>query len=381
MSTLYLNNAFSKQPLPEAAAAMHPFLRDIYENPLTESEGAEHARSILRTARAEVASLLAARPEEIYFVSSGTEANNWALKGVVHASRKESRHIVISAVEHFSVYQTAIHLQKHGLDLTVVPVDGEGRVDPEEVSRSIRPNTVLVSILAASDEIGVIQDLEALAALKRRHPDVFFHTDAVQYLCYESLDVSALPFDLVSVSSNSIYGPAGVAALYIRSGTRIVPLLQGGLQEEGLRPGLQSLALTAGFGVAARLNRTEKAKWKSKVREWQNHTFSVFDRLKVPVTGSRRRRLVDNVHGIVDVDGEAMVTLLQEDSISASTGSTCSQFAQKESHVLKGIGVSREQARGALLFTGSIYIEPVESDQFAVSFEESLQSLRALKPW
>lgn len=379
--TLYFNNAFSKQPLEESAVAMQPYLRGEYENPLTESEGAETIRAAMSAARASVSALVGAFADEIRFVSSGTEANNWALKGVAAASPRSSKHIIISAIEHFSVYQTAMYLRKEGVDLTVLPVDRQGRVDPDDIARAIRAGTILVSVCAGSDEIGVIQDLAAVSELKRRFPDVCFHTDAVQYLCYENLDTRSLPFDLVSLSSNALYGPAGIAALFVRRGARLIPLLHGGMQEEGMRPGLQSVALIAGFGAAAEANRTQKALWREELQNWQNGMFALFDRLAIPVTGTRAPRLVDNVHGIVDVDGEALLTLLLEDSIRASTGSTCYQFAQKESHVLQAIGLNKEHARGAILFTGSIYENGQSNARLAECLEESLLSLRALKPW
>ena len=378
---MYLNNAFSKQPLEEAVHAMLPFLREQFENPLTDSEGAEHAGAAIRKARESVAALVRAQPEEICFVSSGTEANNWALKGAAQVRRGRSAHLVISSIEHFSVFQTALHLQKEGVEVTIVPVNGEGLVDPDDVAAAIRPDTVLVSILAGSDEIGVMQDLAALSVLKQRHPLVYFHTDAVQYLCYEELDTRLLAFDLISLSSNALYGPAGIAALFIRQGTRLAPLLHGGMQEEGRRPGLQSMALVAGFGAAAEVNIRKKAQWRHNLLEWRAEMFTCFDRLLIPVTGSRSRRLVDNVHGIVDVDGEALLTLLSEEGIRASTGSTCYPYAQKQSHVLKALGLSGEQSRGSILFTASADQDHACGSRLAACLEESLQGLRALKPW
>lgn len=380
MSFLYLNNAFSKKTHARVIDAINPLLANSYESPLTESAGGEEARNLLQKSRLSVASVLNAQPDEIRFVSSGTEANNWALKGSIAASRKSRNRIVISAMEHFSVFQTALYLKKSGVEVSVVPVDSSGLIDPDAVSQVITPETVVVSILAGSDEIGTIQDLNAIAGLKNRFPEVLFHTDAVQYLCYEALDVRSTPFDLVSFSANALYGPAGIAALFIREGTRVTPLLHGGVQEEGMRPGLQSLALIAGFGMAASINVSEKSQWKAELRSWQHELIALMDEFHVPVTGSRKQRLVDNVHVIVDVDGEAMITLLQEDEILASTGSTCSQYAQKESHVLKALGLSQEQARGAMLFTGSMDAA-AETQRFRNSFTEALQSLRALKPW
>lgn len=381
MTPIYLNNAFAKRPLPQVVDAMQPYLRDSYDSPLTESGGGEEARTVLSRARSSVAALLNARAEEILFVSSGTEANNWALKGAVHAARGGAKHIVISAIEHFSIYQTALYLQKHGIEVTIVPVDSQGRVDPEEVSRAIKQDTVIVSILAGSDEIGVTQDLKKLSELKLRHPQTLFHTDAIQYLCYEPLDVCALPFDLVSISSNALFGPAGIAALFVREDTRLTPLFHGGMQEDGMRPGLQSLPLVSGFGAAAAVNLVQRATWKTQLMEWRDDAYKLLRRLNIPITGSSENRLVDNIHGIVDVDGEALLTLLQEDDIFASTGSTCSQYAQKESHVLKSLGLTSEQARGAILFTGSIYVDQQDQRRFSEAFEEALNSLRALKPW
>lgn len=378
MSHLYFNNAFSRRPLTESIEAMQPFLLAEFENPLTESEGAEKARAALEDARIAVAALLKASPSEIFFVSSGTEANNWALKGSIRRGRKN--HVVISAIEHFSVYQTAEFLRKEGAEVTIVPVNSEGIINPDDVAQAIQSTTVLVAIQCASDEIGVIQNFPVIAALKQRFPDVLFHSDVVQFLCYEQLDVSRFPFDLLSLTSNAIYGPAGVAALYIRKGTRLTPMLHGGMQEEGMRPGLQSIALIAGFGRAAVVNLAKKASWRSQIGALQEKAFDFCDTIGLPVTGSRSCRIVDNVHITTDVDGEALLTLLLEKNIRASSGSTCYQYAQKESHVLKAIGMTQEQARGSILFTLDKNHTDADIAILLQCLEDSLRHLRQLKP-
>jgi cysteine desulfurase len=380
MTNLYFNNAFSKQPLPEALKKMFTFALSEYENPLTESDGAERGREALDHARSSVAAILEARPNEIFFVSSGTEANNWALKGAAYAHQKRRNHLVISQIEHFSVYQAAQFLQRQGFEVTFLSVSPEGFVDPEEVANSIRPTTSLVSIQAASDEIGVIQNLSEIASLKQRFDDVLFHTDAVQFVCYEELSMSRTPLDLVSISSNALYGPAGVGALYIREGTRMVPLLHGGMQEDGMRPGLQSIATIAGFGEAASIVAKQKSQWKETLGRLQEQCFATMDSLGLQVTGSRNCRLVDNVHVIADVDGEALLTLLLSEEIRASSGSTCYQYAQKESHVLKAIGLNEEQARGSILFTLSKDHQPSDIQSMLDSFGRSLRHLRNVKP-
>ncbi len=378
MSSLYFNNAFSKQPLAEVVAAMQPYLRDDFENPLTESDGAEIVRDVIQKARESVAAVIHANANEIYFVSSGTEANNWALKGSVW--NKSRKHLVISAVEHFSVYQTAQFLQRQGFDLTLVPVSSAGIVDPVDLKRAIRDTTVLVSVQSGSDEIGVIQNLEEIAGLKRRFPDVLFHTDAIQFVCYEDLDVQQLPFDLLSLSSNAIYGPPGIAALYIREGTRMIPLIHGGMQEEGMRAGLQSPSLIVGFGKAAEIDMIRKSKWKVDLMDRRQQLFDLGDRFDVPVAGSRVQRLADNVLLLTDVDGEAVLTLLLERGVRASSGSTCDPYAQKESHVLKALGIRPEGARGAVLLTPGV--DQTENDiSFCCGFlEEVLTHLRRIKP-
>jgi len=379
MKNLYFNNAFSKQPLPEVIERMIPFLGEQYENPLTESDQADRVRMEILQARESVAALLHARPEEIYFVSSGTEANNWALKGAAYAHQKTKNHLVVSAIEHFSVYQTAQFLERQGFEVTYVPVTREGFVDPDAVARAIRPSTVFVSVQGASDEIGVIQNLDGIASLKRKFQDVLFHSDAIQYLCYEELPLQRIPLDLVSISSNALYGPSGIAALYIRTGTRIFPLLHGGMQEEGLRPGFQSTALIAGFGHAARINQERKGVWKQRLASLQEKCFEVMDFWHVPVTGSRSCRLVDNIHVLADVDGEALLTLLLGEGIQASSGSTCYQYAQKESHVLKAMGMNPEQVRGSLLFTLSKDHDQESNQALLDSFGKVLAHLRKVK--
>ena len=380
MTDLYFNNAFSKQPLPEVVQAMTPFLSQEYENPLTESEGAEKAREILETARKNIAALLQCRNDEIYFVSSGTEANNWAVKGAAVAHHKKKKHIILSHIEHFSVYQSVQFLQRQGFDATFVPVSPEGFVDFDFIAESIRPETVLVTIQAASDEIGVIQNLAAMASLKERFDDVMFHSDAIQYICYEDFSTARIPLDLISFSSNAIYGPQGIAALYVRSGARLTPLLHGGMQEGGLRPGLQSIALAAGFGEAARMNALSKREWKEKLTSLQERIFRGMDSLGLSLTGSKTCRLVDNVHLTSDVDGEALLTLLLTDGIRSSSGSTCYQFAQKESHVLKALGKTQEEARGSLLFTLGKNHNAESIDILLGSLGGAVDHLRNVKP-
>jgi cysteine desulfurase len=378
--SLYFNNAFSKRPLPEVLQAMHPFIFEQFENPLTESEGGDAVRQAIEDSRQNIANLVSANPNEIYFVSSGTEANNWALKGLAYAWAGKKDHLVISAVEHFSIYQTSQFLNRHGTKISIIPVNGQGRVDPEMVAKAIQPSTFAVSIQCASDEIGVIQDHYAISKLKADFPDVVFHTDAIQLVCYEELNLQKEAFDLVSISSNAIYGPTGAAALYIREGTRIVPLIHGGMQEDGLRAGLQSVASITGFGKAAEINKNLKSHWKHRLSEMQTLMFEKLESEYISVTGSRNDRTVDNIHVIADVDGEALLSLLLEDGISASTGSTCYQYAQKESHVLKAIGINSDRARGAILFTTGIDIHPKHMNTAAESLAKNLKHLRGLKP-
>jgi cysteine desulfurase len=380
MMNLYFNNAFSKQPLTEAVQRMTPFLQKEFENPLTESENAETSRAEIALARQSIATLLDSKPEEIYFVSSGTEANNWALKGAAHAHQKTKNHLIVSEIEHFSVYQTAQFLQRQGFDVTFVPVSREGFVDVDDIANSIRPQTSLVSIQAASDEIGVIQNVAAIALLKERFDDVLFHTDAIQYACSEEILVSRLPFDLVSISSNALYGPPGVAALYRRAGARISPLLHGGMQEEGMRPGLQSVALIAGFGEAARVMLANRKAWKEQLAALQEKCFEAFESCSIPVTGSKSCRLVDNLHVITNVDGEALLTLLLSEGIRASSGSTCYQFAQKESHVLNALKIATEDARGSILFTLSKDHDDESIEAMLSSLRKNLEHLRRIRP-
>ncbi len=203
--SFYFNNAFSKRPLDDVTQSMLSFITVEYENPLTESDGAERARAALELTRQQIAGLIKARSSEIFFVSSGTEANNWALKGLAQAWSGKKDHIVISAIEHFSIYQTAQFLNRHGCKVTIVPVDREGMINPDDVANAILPSTFAVSIQSASDEVGVIQNIAKLSNLKSRFPEVIFHTDAIQFICYEDLDLQMLPFDLASISSNAIY--------------------------------------------------------------------------------------------------------------------------------------------------------------------------------
>jgi len=353
MRRVYLDNAATTPLLPEVREAMSPYLGELFGNPSCLHDWGDAAREALDKARDQVAQLIGANAEEIIFTGSGTESNNFAIKGLASAQQTKGKHIVVSAIEHFSVLHSARTLEKWGFELTLVPVGKYGAVDPEDVRKSIRKDTVLVSIMHANGEVGTIEPIKEIAQITREK-GVLFHTDAVATAGTIPVNVKELGVDTLSLAGNQFYGPKGVGALWVRKGVRIMPLLDGGVQEGGQRAGTENIPAIVGLGKAAELARINMAARMERLIPLRNRLLSELPKKveRVVVTGHPQHRLPGNASFCVEfIEGESMLMLLNSQGIAVSSGSACTSRALKASHVLIAMGLSHEIAQGSILFT------------------------------
>ncbi|MEW5762398.1 MAG: cysteine desulfurase family protein [Bacillota bacterium] len=382
MLLIYLDYIAAAPVLPEVHQAMLPYFTAYWGNPSSIHGFGEKAREALDTARAQVAGLIGATPKEIVFTSCGTEANNFALKGIAWAHQNRGRHIIISSVEHFSIMHCANTLERWGFEVTRLPVDTYGMVDPAEVERAIRGDTILVSVMHANNEVGTIQPIAEIGTICRERK-VLFHTDAVATAGLIPVDVEELKVDLLTLAANTFYGPKGAAALYIRKGVRIQPLLDGGIQERGLRAGTENVPAIVGMGVAAEIAKREMAA-RAK------HLQGLRDRLirelpaRIPYTyllGHPERRLPNNVSVAVDyVEGESMLLFMDMEDIKISSGSACVSRSLKVSHVMLAMGVSSATAQGSLVFTLGIHNTDRDVERLLTALPPVVQRLREMSP-
>ncbi len=351
--TVYLDNASTTPVRPEVLKAMLPYFSEQFGNPSSIYPLGQRASDAVAEARATLADILGAKPREVFFTSGGSEADNWAIKGVAHANRDKGRHIITSAIEHHAVLHACQALEKDGFEVTYLPVDKDGMVRPEDFRAAIRPDTVLASIMAANNEIGTIQPIAQLASIAREH-GVIFHTDAVQAFCHEPLDVNGLGVDLLSASAHKIGGPKGAGLLYIRKGVRVDNLIDGGQQERGKRATTENVPGIVGFAKAAELAASELDQERSRVVELRDHAI---ERIlaEIPharLNGSPRSRLANNVNVSFEfIEGEGMLLQLAARGICVSSGSACTSGSLDPSHVLLAIGLPHEVAHGSLRMT------------------------------
>lgn len=350
--TIYMDHAATTATDPRVVEAMMPYFSEKYGNPATLYSLGMEADQALEGARASIARIINAEPEEIYFTSGGTESDNWAIKGAAYANEKKGRHIITSAIEHHAVLETTEFLGKRGWDVTVLPVSETGLVEPSAVDRAIREDTVLISIMQANNEIGTIEPAGEIAKIARKR-QVLFHSDAVQTVGKVPVDVKALGVDMLSASGHKFYGPKGVGFLYIRKGTRIMPFNHGGGQERNKRagthntPGIIGMAKALelaqeNFGEAERLTALAEALWEGLSGEIPDV------RRNSPSAGCLPGFLNIVIEG---VEGEAMLLRLDAKGVCVSSGSACTTGSLEPSHVLLAIGLPPEVAHGSVRFT------------------------------
>ena len=382
MKKVYLDNTATTPVLPEVRDAMLPYLTEAFGNPSCLHEWGDIPRDAMEKARGQVAELIGANPEEIIFTSCGTEANNFAIKGLAMAQQKKGKHVVVSAIEHFSVLNSAKTLEKWGFEYSTVPVDKYGIVDPEDVRKAIRGDTILVSIMHANGEVGTIEPIKEIAKITKEK-DIPFHTDAVATVGNIPINVKELGVDTLSLAGNMFYGPKGIGALWVKKGTRILPLLDGGIQEGGRRAGTENVAGIAGLGQAAEIARTQMSSRMSKLTQIRDYLIKELPAKisHVIVTGHPQNRLPGHASFCIEfIEGESMLMLLNAKGVGVTSGSACTSRALQASHVLLAMGLPHEIAQGSLLFGLGIENTREDIDYVLEVLPPIVERLRQMSP-
>lgn len=382
MKRVYLDHASATPVREEVIEAMLPYFDRHYGNPSTVYDMGSQIKQVMEEQRAKVAKLIGAKQQEIIFTSSGAEANNLAIKGVALARQKKGKHIIISAIEHHSVLNSARFFERMDFEVTFLPVDEYGLVDPGRLSRAIRSDTILVSIMHANNEIGTIQPISKLSAICR-DKGVLFHTDAVASVGKISVDVNALNVDLLSLSGVSIGAPKGIGVLYFRNNLRLMPLIHGGIQENGRRGGTENVPGIVGLGKASELTLSELTDKIDYLQELRNLLVAGIQKRieSVKLTGHPDRRLPGHASFCIEaIEGEALIYMLNQEGICANTGSACASKALKTSPVLVAIGTPPDLAQGSIVFTMDSSNKIEEIDYVMEKLCLAVEKLRSLSP-
>jgi len=381
---VYLDHSATTPVDQKVLEVMLPFFSMDFGNPNSLHAWGRKARQAVDQARDEVSRLINAEPSEIIFTGGGSEADNIAIKGVALAKKDKGRHIITSAIEHHAVLDTCKWLEKEGFDITILPVDEYGTIRPEELRKAIRPDTILVTIHFANNEIGTVQPIEQLGNICREQ-DVLFHTDAVQAAGHIPIDVKKLPIDLMTMAAHKMYGPKGVGALYIKKGVKIVPLIHGGGQERGLRSGTENTAGIVGFGKAAALASDRLAKGEpEKERNLRDRLIDgILEKIEdAMLTGHRTERLPFHASFCFHyIEGESLLLRLDALGIGASSGSACTSGSLEPSHVLLAIGLPHEIAHGSLRLTLGKDTSEEDIDYVLENLPKVVESLRVMSPY
>jgi cysteine desulfurase len=353
MRRIYLDHAATTPTRPEVVEAMLPYFADSFGNPSSIYSYGQEARGAIEEARIKVAELIGARSEEIVFTGGGTEADNFALKGIAYASEHKGNHIITTSIEHHAVLEACKFLERSGFKISCLPVDKYGLVDPDDVKKAITDRTILISVMHANNEVGTIEPVEEIGKIARE-AGIHLHSDAVQTVGHIPVNVDKLKVDLLSISAHKLYGPKGVGALYVRKGTKSVSFMQGGEQEKRRRAGTENVPGIVGLGKAVEFAGQEMDREIDRLAALRDKLIKgVMQRIDhIRLNGHPQKRLPNNVNVSVDfVEGESMLLNLDLEGICASTGSACSSASLKPSHVLLALGLSPEQAHGSLRFT------------------------------
>ena len=379
---IYLDNAATTRVHPEVFSAMTPFFTEEYGNPSAIYGFAQSAKNAVDHARETIAKSIGANTEEIYFTGGGSESDNWALKATAEAYAAKGKHIITSKIEHHAILHTAQWLEKQGYEITYLDVDENGLIDPEQLEKAIRPDTILISIMAANNEIGTIEPLKEIGKIAHEH-GVLFHTDAVQAFAHIPLNVDEMNIDMLSASGHKINGPKGIGILYIRKGVKIRSFIHGGAQERSRRAGTHNVPGIVGMAKATELSTEkmeERNKYEIELRDY------LIDRVlsEIPysrLNGDRTRRLPNNANFCFRfIEGESMLILLDQNGIYGSSGSACTSGSLDPSHVLLAIGLPHEIAHGSLRLTLSEETTKEDIDYTVDKLKEIIARLRSMSP-
>ncbi len=380
---IYLDYASTTPTDPRVIKAMLPYFDKEFGNTMSLHSFGQKAKLALEESRERVADLMNAKSSEIIFTSSATESNNLALKGIAAAYKKKGRHIIISPIEHPCIIETAKWLEKNGFEVTKTKVDKYGLVDPKEVKRLIRKDTILVSVMHANNEIGTIEPIKEIGAVCKK-AGVYFHTDAAQSFGKIPIDVDKMNIDLLTASSHKMYGPKGVACLFVREGIKIEPLLHGGGHEFGLRASTVNISGIVGFAKACEICKKEIKKENKRLSRLRDKLISkILEKIDNSfLNGHPKKRLPNNVNfGFSFVEGESLIIQLDLLGIAASTGSACSSQKLEASHVLQAIGLKPYQIHGSLRFSLGRWTKEAEIDYVIKILPKIVRKLRKISPF
>ena len=380
--SIYLDNAATTATKPEVLEAMLPYFTQVYGNPSSIHRAGRDARRAVEHAREQVAAALNADKGEIYFTAGGSESDNWAIKGTAFAHREKGNHIITTQIEHHAVLHTCQWLERQGFEVTYLPVDADGLVDPADVERAITDRTILVSVMMANNEIGTIEPIAEIARIAHAH-FVLMHTDAVQAVGAVEVDVRALGVDMLSLSAHKFYGPKGVGALYVRRGVKLDTYMHGGAQERGRRAGTEYLPGIVGLGKAIELATADIAGHAARLTAMRDRLIDGILK-EIPyarLNGHRTRRLPGNINVSIEyIEGEALLLRLDLAGIEGSSGSACTSGSLDPSHVLLAIGLPHEIAHGSLRLTLGDYNTEADVDATLAALPEIVRTLRDMSP-
>ena len=379
---IYLDNAATTKTAPEVVNEMLPYFSESYGNPSSIYSLAQKSKEAIDKARAQIANVISAKPEEIYFTAGGSESDNWALKATFEFFKGKGNHIITTKIEHHAILHTCAYLESLGAKITYLDVDKDGLVNPEDVRAAITPETILISVMFANNEIGTIEPIKEIGEIAKEHK-ILFHTDAVQAFCQVPINVDEMNIDMLSSSAHKINGPKGIGFLYIRKGVKIKSFVHGGAQERKRRAGTENVPGIVGYGKAAEMasaNLSERTAKEKEIRDYMIKRISE----EIPhakLNGHRTKRLPNNVNFSFEfVEGESMLLWLDQAGICASSGSACTSGSLDPSHVLLAIGLVHDIAHGSLRLTLSEEITKEDADFTVDKLKEIVEYVRNMSP-
>ncbi len=379
---VYLDNAATTKVRPEVVEAMLPYFTEIYGNASAVYDFGQKCKQAIEDARETIGSSIGTKASNIYFTAGGSESDNWALKGVAEAYKDKGKHIITTKIEHHAILHTCAYLEQQGYEVTYLDVDADGLVSPEDVKKAIRPDTILISVMFANNEIGTIEPIEEIGAIADEH-GILFHTDAVQAYAQVPIDVEKMHIDLLSASGHKLNGPKGIGFLYIRQGLKLKSFIHGGAQERKRRAGTENVPGIVGLGKAVEIamaTMDERIKKESELRDYL--IARIEDEIPfAKLNGHRVKRLPNNINFCFRfIEGESMLIMLDMAGICGSSGSACTSGSLDPSHVLLAIGLPHEIAHGSLRLTLSDEITKDQLDYVVDHLEEIVAKLRSMSP-